>query len=537
MVNPWVKIFFFAYLVLGLLILPDYGITMDEPIQRKHGMVAFEYVNETLNLFPSIPKVTDENLSTYDHRDYGMFFQLMAYSLEQILGIDNSRDVFRLRHVMVFCLFWLGLLYFYKALSIRFKNDGLAFVGILMIILSPRIFGDSFYNPKDIPLLSWFMISIYTSINFVNKRNTKSIIAHALISALAIGSRIVGVLIPVVSIIWIIVELLYQRQYRKWKEPILAISSYVILVMIFTFILWPVLWENPIDSFLHSFQSMKKFRWSGSMLYMGEMIHSSSIPWHYIPIWILVSTPISVTVLFLAGLSSTLKEFVQKKAAFLKNQGNRNDLAIFILFFAPIFSVILLNSVLYNGWRHLYFIYPAMVWIGILGLKRLWSFLSIFFSLQSLKYAFILLLLINTIEIISFLIKYHPHQSVYFNLLAGDVEKNFERDYYGVSYKKALTLLLEQEKDDTLKIYSKDFIGKINIMNFRKEDAGRLKFVERIEEADYFSTLFNFRTINDLNKYKTKNYPYCSPEVISISVKNFSVVKILKINHNCQTQD
>jgi hypothetical protein len=431
---------------------------------------------------------------------------------------------------MVFCLFWLGLLYFYKALSIRFKNDTLAFLGILMIILSPRIFGDSFYNPKDIPLLSWFMISIYTSINFVNNRNPKNTIVHALISSLAIGSRIVGILIPVVTIIWILVEFLYQSREQKCKKFLLVISSYLILVILFTFALWPVLWENPIDSFLHSFQSMKKFRWSGSMLYMGEMIHSSSIPWHYIPIWILVSTPISVTVLFLAGLSSTLKEFVQKKAAFLKNQGNRYDLAIFILFFAPIFSVILLNSVLYNGWRHLYFIYPAMVWIGILGLKRLWSFLSIFFSLQSLKYAFILLLLINTIEIISLLIKYHPHQSVYFNLLAGDVEKNFERDYYGVSYKKALTLLLEQEKNDTLKIYSEDFTGKINIMNFRKEEAGRLKFVDRIEEADYFSTLFNFRTINDLNKYKTRNYPYCSPEVISISVKNYSLIKILKLN-------
>lgn len=314
MTNPWIKVFFLAYLVLGLLILPDYGITMDEPIQRKHGMVAFEYVNETLNLFPSIPKVTDENLSTYDHRDYGMFFQLIAYSLEQILGIDNSRDVFRLRHVMVFFLFWLGLLYFYKALSIRFKNEGLAFVGILMIILSPRIFGDSFTNPKDIPLLSWFMMSIYTSINFVNNRNTKSIIAHALISALAIGSRIVGVLIPVVTIIWIIMELLYQRKYRKWKEPILVIFSYVILVMIFTFLLWPVLWENPFDSFLHSFQSMKQFRWSGSMLYLGEMINSSTIPWHYIPIWIIVSTPISVTVFFLVGLSTTIKEFVQKGA-------------------------------------------------------------------------------------------------------------------------------------------------------------------------------------------------------------------------------
>jgi hypothetical protein len=535
MMNPWVKFFFLAYLVLGLLIVPDFGITMDEPIQRKHGMVAFEYVNEKLNIFPTVPKVTEENLSTYDHRDYGMFFQLIAYSLELILGIDNSRDVFRLRHVMVFSLFWLGLVYFYKALLMRFENKELAFIGIIMLILSPRIFGDSFYNPKDLPLLSWFMISIYTSLNFIYNRNPKSMIAHALVSSLAIGSRIVGVLIPTVTLIWIIGHFQYIREDKKWKKIILTISSYLTLVLTITFLLWPVLWENPMDSFLHSFQSMKKFRWSGSMLYMGELIHSSSIPWHYIPVWITVTTPIAVSGLFLIGIATTTKEIIHRPNSFLKDNGNRSDVAICFFFFAPLLSVILLGSVLYNGWRHLYFIYPAMIWISIIGLKGLWSFLSKRFSLQSLKYAFILLVLINTIEIIHFLIKYHPHQSVYFNVLAGDVEKNFERDYYGVSYKKALTLLLSLEKGDTLKIYSKDFIGKINIMNFSKEEAGRLKFVDSIEDADFYSTLYNFRTKDDLNKYQNGNYPYCSPAIISISVKEYIVIKILKIKPICQT--
>ncbi|MBN3581068.1 hypothetical protein JYB64_01635 [Algoriphagus aestuarii] len=529
MANPWIKVFFFAYLVLGLLILPDYGITMDEPIQRKHGMVAFEYVNEIFNLFPTISKVTGENLSTYDHRDYGMFFQVIAYSLELMLGIDNSRDVFRLRHVMVFCLFWLGLLYFYKALLIRYKNNGLAFAGILLIILSPRIFGDSFTNPKDIPLLSWFMISIFTSINLVNNRNTKSIIAHALISALAIGSRIVGVLIPVVTIIWIIVEFLFQRQDRKWKEPILAISSYVILVMLFTFILWPVLWESPIDSFLHSFRSMKKFRWSGSMLYMGEMIHSSSIPWHYIPIWIVVTTPIAISGLFLVGISRTTKEIVYRPTSFLNDKTNRTDISICLFFFAPLLSVIIFNSVLYNGWRHLYFIYPAMVWISIIGLKELWNYLSRKTGLNWLKYTFIVLISINILEIIHFFIKYHPHQSVYFNILAGDVEKNFERDYYGVSYKKALTLLLEQEKEDTIKIYSEDFIGKINVMNFTKVEAERIKFVDEIVDANYFFSIFNFRTKQEYAMFKNNIFPYNQAKAITIFIKDYPAIEVYKL--------
>ncbi|MFN3996909.1 hypothetical protein [Algoriphagus sp.] len=107
------------------------------------------------------------------------------------------------------------------------------------------------------------------------------------------------------------------------------------------------------------------------------------------------------------------------------------------------------------------------------------------------------------------------------------MEKNFERDYYGVSYKKALTLLLEQEKEDTLKIYSEDFIGKINIMNFRKEEAGRLKFVDRIEEADYIILLFYPR---QLKKLEIAQRPVNSNDsiIIDITIKNYSLIKIFK---------
>ncbi|MBA4301244.1 MAG: hypothetical protein C0433_14235 [Cyclobacterium sp.] len=139
------------------------------------------------------------------------------------------------------------------------------------------------------------------------------------------------------------------------------------------------------------------------------------------------------------------------------------------------------------------------------------------------------MVLINTIEIIHFLIKYHPHQSVYFNVLAGDVEKNFERDYYGVSYKKALTQLLSQETEDTLRIYSQDYTGKINVMNFTKTDAQRIKFVDRIEDANYFISLFNPRYINqlDINQRPINNN---DSVIIDISIKNYSLIKILKLN-------
>ena len=146
--------FFIIILFLGASIVGDYGISMDEPIERKHGIVAFDYLNEKFNLFPGIEKGTGENLNTYDHRDYGMIFQLAAYGLELLLGINNSRDVFLLRHLLVFILFWLSLVFFYKIIVWQYKDWRIGILGVLFFLLSPRLFAESFYNPKDIPIMA-----------------------------------------------------------------------------------------------------------------------------------------------------------------------------------------------------------------------------------------------------------------------------------------------------------------------------------------------------------------------------------------------
>jgi len=39
--NNFVSFFFLLVLILGFVIVGDYGISMDEPIERKHGIVAY----------------------------------------------------------------------------------------------------------------------------------------------------------------------------------------------------------------------------------------------------------------------------------------------------------------------------------------------------------------------------------------------------------------------------------------------------------------------------------------------------------------
>ena len=64
------------------------------------------------------------------------------------------------------------------------------------------------------------------------------------------------------------------------------------------------------------------------------------------------------------------------------------------------------------------------------------------------------------------MIKDHPHQNVYFNLLAGKtVQAKFELDYWGLSNKQALEYILKNDSKDVIKIGT---AGPISLENSKQ---------------------------------------------------------------------
>ena len=60
-----------------------------------------------------------------------------------------------------------------------------------------------------------------------------------------------------------------------------------------------------------------------------------------------------------------------------KGDDELHDLIYYLLFLIPIILVIFFNSTLYDGWRHLYFIYPLFL---IFTIKGLYFFYISFFK-------------------------------------------------------------------------------------------------------------------------------------------------------------
>ena len=91
--NITVLFFFISLSIIGYILHPDYGISLDEEYSRFHALVQLNYISEIL--FPNqkfefqvnnlIPK-----LSEYEHTEYGVFFEiLLLLIIEVFLEIKN----------------------------------------------------------------------------------------------------------------------------------------------------------------------------------------------------------------------------------------------------------------------------------------------------------------------------------------------------------------------------------------------------------------------------------------------------------------
>ena len=61
-----------------------------------------------------------------------------------------------------------------------------------------------------------------------------------------------------------------------------------------------------------------------------------------------------------------------------KNYANKHkyESVVFFVFFVPIFLPVLLDTTLFDGWRHHYFVYPPFVVVSIIGFKGIVGFVN-----------------------------------------------------------------------------------------------------------------------------------------------------------------
>ena len=363
----------------------------------------------------------------------------------------------------------------------------------LMYILSPRIFGESFYNSKDLGFLSFFTISLYTLQRFYSEKKLLTGFFHALVTGFMIDIRITGILIPLVTIVVFVTDLILNRRNGIAKHVIVLVS-YILFQFSFIILFWPVLWMGPIHHLKGAFAQMSSFPWHGVMLFMGDLIRPQQMPWYYLPVWMIISIPFLYTILFLSGLTFFFKRFITSGLNLFKT-----DSFVYIalaLVMAPVLAVIVFGSVVYDGWRHLYFVYAPFVVLAGFGANEFYERIT---SIR-LQRLFSCLIILQFLYVAVLMVMDHPHQHVYFNLPAriifNPVTMNFDADYWGLSYRKGLEEILKKDTSQSIHLRVENDPGIFNLEMLKPEDRSRIQFHGNIHTTDYWLAEFRGRKID-----------------------------------------
>ena len=162
-------------LLIGIFTLNGYGDSWDDLSLRK-------YAAKSLEAYGTWFARGEVQITTEDLGSYGPSY-VMAVAL---LSQDNPD----LRHFIYFVTFLAGAWAFYM-LGLRWLSQPAALGATLLYLTQPVLWGHAFFNPKDTPFLSLFLLSIYFGLKLFDESPNPiqgSDRRTALLTALWLGS-------------------------------------------------------------------------------------------------------------------------------------------------------------------------------------------------------------------------------------------------------------------------------------------------------------------------------------------------------------
>lgn len=485
--------YFLVLLVLGLAVFPDYGVPWDEPRQRVIGGVTVRYVLQQIAPSRPLPaSLPDSPLATFADRDYGVAFEAPAVAMELLLGLTDSRDVYLMRHLLTYLVFLGGVFAVYRMATRRFDDWRPGLCAATMLVLSPRFFAEGFYNSKDVVFMACFAMATDTMLAFLTRPGVGTASLHALATAVAIDVRVAAIVLVPMTFGFGLVEAIKRRRPlgRQAALAVLFVGLGAALVVL----LFPWLWEDPIDRFASAVRNMSSFqRFSDRVRYMGARSMPDDLPWHYVPVWVAISTPLPYVVLGLAGATATVAAFVRRHVRLWADEGEMQDLVFLGLACAPPLLVMVTQAVVYDGWRHLYFIYPSVLLLAMRGLLIVWRMVQ---PVPFARYALVTAAAVHVVATAAWMVRAHPMQNVYFNVLAGsEWRRTYELDYWGLANRAALEYVLAHDRSPMFTLRAESFTDLGSALKLlRPSERARVRVVDREQPAKY--VLNNYRSVD-----------------------------------------
>jgi hypothetical protein len=460
-----ITIALFALITLiGLIVTPDYGMPWDEELEiRTLGSNVREYISlfkgKTGEPYQSSTGIPFPDYLLNPDMDHGQSaYYPLAPALFADYGPNGPRTMMLIWHGYTFLIFMAGVLGLYFVCKFLMGDWKYGLLGSLFLFLSPRFFAEGHYNSKDMVVMSLVILLIGAGIRFIETRRFSSALVFAFVAAIATNTRITALFMFGLLGLLYLVDLTAKKEWnaKNLWVGLTAVFSFLLI----SYLITPAAWRTPLDYIAYVIGRSSNFAaWPGVVFFQGLV--RRPVPSSYIPTMIALTTPILILVLTLLGHITTIAEFF--RGVIRKTLTRETPYLIICIIFIWTFLLfaIIRQPILYNSWRHLYFLYGPMLILAVAAVRFLVERAK--GKLRTVIVAAVALQLLVCAIVIGIS---HPFQYVYYNPLAGkDPAQKYEFDYWNVSQTQMLIKLADQLEGDQIYIcatdwYSADGLGK-----------------------------------------------------------------------------
>ncbi len=414
-----------VFLLVGALVLDDYGVGEDAGPQRRIGNAALDYVGG------GGERAFDQVTPPFDQYFGAALKAPLVLLTERILGLEDSRDILLGRHFLTYLFFLAGGVFCYLLVLRLFNSRALALIAMVLFLLHPRLYAHSFFNSKDVPFLVTFMIALYL-VHRAFRRDTLA--AFALCGAatgLLVNLRIMGIVLFAAVLVLRALDLAFAKSADGRRRALLTGGAFALTAALTYYASLPALWIDPIGQFADLVDVLRSRPLYLTNLFRGERLPSvAGPPFAYVPVWVGITTPPAVLLLAAMGAVALAWRGLRRPRDVLRNGPLRFGLLLAALPIATVVAVVVLETNIHSNWRHLYFLYAPLPLLAVVGLQWLaagargrWMRAGAY----ALAGAAIAVTVVSMVRI-------HPHEDSYFNFLVDRTTPERLASRYDVYY-------------------------------------------------------------------------------------------------------
>ena len=461
------------FMLAGLFQAGDYGLGPSEQPQRRIGAANLDYILGNSQAL--------ENLRRPD-RYYGAAFELPLLLAEGALGREDYYSIHRLRLLLTHLFFILGAFFCYRLAGRLFNNRLIALLALLIFLLHPRIYAHSFFNSKDAPFLSMFLIALYLLERAFRKDTLGAFLLLGIAVGLLTNLRIMGIGLLAAVLAMRGLDFLYSGNWPERKRILLTAGAFLLAAGLTLYAVTPYAWLHPVDYLSANLNLTVDHPHIKLQLFQGQLIPSDRLPPHYAATWFGITTPPLLLLLGGLGAAVVAARGIGRPGALFRNTRRRFWGLLLACFLLPPLAVALLGSNQYEGWRHFYFLYAPFgllaAWGGgwlLAAWQRQGRGPAAAYGLTGLGLGLILLQIAQL----------YPLQYGYFNFLADRaaperLRTQYDPDYLRLAYLEGLAYLRERHPGETLTVRTRVWYSEL-----RPAGSNRLRPPAPGRRADY----------------------------------------------------